>query len=129
MGISLDTARKLKDAGLAWEPDLVTSGNVGDQFYWNHGVKDIVGHRDYHLIKPLADGLIIYAPRLDQILAEIEKWGYRYSLARESRGDNYSLMLWKAHCGIEIFYAATAAQAAAQTLLWILEREQNCCAG
>lgn len=126
MSISLDTARKLKDAGLKWEPETC------DTYYWprkfNNPVQ--VMHRDFDLLQKEQDTKgIVWAPRLSQLLAEIERRECWYSLARESGGDNYSLLLWKAHCGIEIFYATTADEAAAQALLWILWREQNCCAG
>ena len=121
--ISLETARKLKEAGLKWEPDITGGTSEGDWYYWSDGRLDVLGHRDYHVLNHLET--ITWAPRLDQLLAEIERRECWYSLARESGGDNYSLMLWKAHCGIEIFYAATAAQAAAQALLWILEKERD----
>ena len=125
MGISLETARKLKEAGLAWEPDITTGSNEGDLFYWENGNLDMVGHRAYHLLYHLERGRITFAPRLDQLLAEIERRGYWYSLARESESDNYSVMIWKAFGRIEIFYATTADEAAALALLWILEREKN----
>ena len=120
--LSLETAKRLKEAGIEpwFELYYVANGEAFARFQFEQEARWYAAH--LRIGSPVAFGMReVYSA--DQLLAEIERRECWYSLARESGGDNYSLMLWKAHCRIEIFYAATAAQAAAQALLWILERE------
>ena len=128
----IEIFERLKDAGLVWEPkakDVYWDGraevvifdvnkyNIIGNFVGNGGI--ITPRRKEFLDK------MVFAPRLDQLLAEIERRGYWFSLARESEGHNYSVMLWQAGGRIGIFYAATPEEAAAQALLWILEKERE----
>ena len=127
MGISLDTARKLKTAGIA-----PLYGHLQEEWQYKceyHG--ELKYEDDTKRVHIGRHEIREYYP-LEYILAEIEKRGYGFSLAKEYayvtarlESINYSLMLWKAHCRIEIFYAATPEDAATNALLWILEREQN----
>ena len=123
MGISLDTARKLKDAGLKWEPETC------DTYYWprkfNNPVQ--VMHRDFDLLQKEQDTKgIVWAPRLSQLLAEIERREYGFNLCSGFRDGKAGCMLWQDGYGpVKIVRADTWEEAAANALLWILEREKN----
>lgn len=119
--ISLEIAKKLKEAGLKWEP------KVGDWFYNHHGfvpgtttTLDLVAEvtvlihsiaRDYH------NRTVEFAPRLDQLLAEIYE---TYNFTLHSSG---YIVLRKKGSGMvaEHFHSDTLENAAASALLWILE--------
>lgn len=120
--VSLELAQKLKAAGMKWKPDIIAGTNKGDWFYWPDGTVDLVGGRDYHLNNSI--GEIIFAPRLDQLLAEIEARGYKWSLnaykcwvVSSQDYDNDNLVE-----GERLFTAANPTDAAAKALLWILEQ-------
>lgn len=76
--ISLDLGRRLKEAGLEWEPKL------GDKYGFKTdrgqleflicSKRDIVKISEYKVFK------IYWLPRLDELLAEIERRGYRWHL-------------------------------------------------
>ena len=80
--ISLETARKLKDAGLKWEPQS------GDWFYNNHGyvidtTLDLLNEVTVLIdsfARSYANRTVVFAPRLDQMLVEIEKRGWTWML-------------------------------------------------
>ena len=129
--ISLETAKKLKKAGLKWEPETC------DTYYWprkfNNPVQ--VMHRDFDLLQKEQDTKgIVWAPRLDQLLAEIERREY-YAVLRTC---SFNQELSKEQCRVSVWkegdpihkkphgwYADTPDEAAAQALLWILEREKE----
>ena len=125
MGISLDTARKLKDAGLKWEPETC------DTYYWprkfNNPVQ--VMHRDFDLLQKEQDTKgIVWAPRLSQLLAEIERREYVWNL-RGYTDEDGRRTCW---ADLELGYVHknfgledTPEEAVAQALLWILGRNSN----
>lgn len=119
--LSLELVKRLKELGLEWEPQR------GDWYYNHHGyvsgtttTLDLLNEvtvliqsisRDY------ANRTVHFAPRLDQLLAEIEKRGYKWGLLYEgqisvSKGTNY-----------KTFDADSPEEAAAAALIWILEQE------
>ena len=117
--ISLEMARKLKDAGLEWEP------KINDFFKGPYGI-DVVFVLEVNIDsvlsvngKEFADTVYIWLPRLDQLLAEIEKCAYEWCL--EQARDKYRLSLWFDQACVYEFRASTPEDAAAQALLWILE--------
>ena len=135
--ISLEMAKKLKAAGLEWEPQ------IGDMFYWHNGkdweidaltsedVNDNLDEiRDY-----IDEGAWIFAPRLDQLLAEIEKRGYSWemrtvidesqSVRFNAKNIAYWIHVWKTghiewEDGFKRAFTSTS-YAAASALLWIYE--------
>jgi len=116
--ISLEMAKKLKDAGLKWEPQ------EGDWFYYasmldfikdNEEAKGIKGVYSY----PHAS--FTYCPHLDQLLTEIEKY-YEWSLYKDADGYKCDLFIDQG-----VYFTSdeqeSADDAAAEALLWILEQE------
>ena len=123
--ISLEIAKELKEAGLEWEPQ------IGDMFYWQNGKDwgiDALTSEDAndHLEETkdfIEERVWIFAPRLDQLLAEIEKRGYKWFLETDREtyfiriikpGDTKEPVSFKA-------YAKSLVDAAASALLWIYE--------
>jgi len=73
--ISLEMAKKLKEAGLEWEPQR------GDWYYFGDD-------GELHLLrvaipKPVPE-VFYSAPRLDRMLADIEKLGYTWLMQKEN---------------------------------------------
>ena len=100
--ISLDLAQKLKDTGLKWEPALGQS------------YKDVVEGG-------------VWLPRLDQLLTEIERRMYDWSMTsnmdiRPDVKPEYYAELYNSDGDMvwEITKQNTATEAAGQALLWIL---------
>lgn len=118
--LSLEICQKLKDAGLQWEP--------------KEG--DYVRYFDGNLISILTCGDVafedlkdcIFAPRLDQLLAEIEKRGYEHHKLEywRDKPDNHKhwFLLW-ADGHWQEFKTGTPDDAAAEALLWILQRKEG----
>jgi hypothetical protein len=113
--ISLELARKLKEAGLEWEPQR------GDWYYFGDD-------GELHLLRvatPRPVPEVVYsAPRLDQLLAEIEKLGYTWLMQKENICGKYCFSI----CPINAykprwndFWGNSPTDAAAPALLWILE--------
>lgn len=126
--ISLETARKLKEAGLQWEPQM------GD-FWIKEDKPDFIRVVEYRpsgkYDKPLKN--VVWIPRLDQLLAEIEKRGYRYILLRydpkqqkEGQEEQYEITLIKNGNSSLIYtlYEDSIDEVTAQALMWILELEK-----
>lgn len=128
--LSIETARKLKDAGLEWEPQ------VGDWFTTSNGDNMLVafqsvletqytkitnGMDDHFPNSRLLTGKemlqedFTWLPRLDRLLAEIEKRGYWWLLRND-----YCYIATEMDNGHNS-YADSPAEAAAQALLWILQ--------
>jgi hypothetical protein len=127
--MKLETAQKLKDAGLPWEPQ------VYDYFKSNHGIENVdsltlfngeityVNHWNWRGDKYRLHGLV-WLPRLDQLLAEIEKRGYWWRLDKISAKDAYNFFLYVPG-GSRYWESNFPEEAAAQALLWILEQERT----
>ncbi len=70
--ISLEMAKKLKEAGLEWEPQR------GDWYYFGDD-GELHIYRGASLEAKTPEGLY-FTPRLDQLLAEISKTGWKWIL-------------------------------------------------
>lgn len=129
--MKLETAQKLKDAGLPWMPELLDT-YVFTKFE-ESGELSVCIPKTYESVNNLNGLLLIDAedetgllwlPRLDQLLAEIEKRGYFMDLSGP-----YNTGEWRIILGGSVsdphFYADTPEEAAAQALLWILEQERT----
>jgi hypothetical protein len=135
--ISLETAQRLKDAGLEWEPKEGDCWCNGMWMAINYYLELVTGHL---LVKKQA----IWLPRLDQLLAEIEKAGFDIDLMHfATNSENTSQVddppwscdinrsyrkvnahgIWEEQRLNEGFEANSPEEAAAQALLWILEQE------
>jgi hypothetical protein len=120
--ISVELAKKLKAAGLVWEP------RAGD-FYINSrflNTVEIVNSGMVRATEILKDGYT-WCPRLDQLLVEIERRGFRWGINNlGSFGDHdvsIGLFNWEGRTYIKgQFYTDTPEDTAAQALLWILEQ-------
>lgn len=121
--VSLENARKLEDAGLS---QSIGAGDYGYIEYKNRGnqaVFLVLFNNCFEFLNEINKGnTVIKAPKLDQLLAEIEKrlplW--LWVLSKEPTGA-YNLGLWEhsSHCVCE-FTANTPKEAAADALIWIL---------
>lgn len=123
MSISLETARKLKEAGLKWEPQ------EGDAYI----TEDTIFGYEIYKGEAIDKDKCAQRPRLDQMLAEIEKLGYEWELGILTLNDGRTYMIdvaleelikteseeWKS------FVANSPEEATAQVLLWILEQEDR----
>lgn len=118
---SLDKARTLKEAGLEWEPkrgDFCVT-EWGDILLIAHDKDEYVNH-------------CLWLPRLDQLLAEIEKRGYGWKLSASTYPKVYLSYKYRLeltayirtngrdHITQESFWANSPENAAAEALLWIL---------
>lgn len=123
--ITLELARKLKEAGLRWEPKR------GDWCYLEDaGLTEpllVTSYKSKGWVNDEDD--IVWLPRLSQLLAEIEKRGYRWDIGNLGGfGDNeekvcIGLFGWDTRQYVKgQFYADTPEDAAGKALLWILER-------
>lgn len=122
--LSLETAKKLKDAGMQWEPNyadlyqLIIEGIENIYCY----DESILACLEINRYNPT------WIPRLDQLLAEIEKRGYNWNIGSgEFWPDKpkYCMGLFGEE-GQYIkgqFYGDSPDESAAQALLWILEQE------
>lgn len=125
--ISLETAKKLKEAGLKWEP------KDGDAVYFDTVVHFLTGEIRYILfgdyptganLYPMVHDLVVYAPRLDQLLAEIEARGQVCDIGRAGYNIKYYYCaLSYPDCQQIEFTAPSPGEAAAAALLWILKQE------
>jgi hypothetical protein len=147
--ISLETAKKLKDAGLQWEPKEGDCWCNGMWMAINYYLELVTGHL---LVKKQA----IWLPSLDQLLAEIEGRGFdvdlmHFATNRENTGQinvpSWSCEInrfiglfmqadgsdsevnvhgvWEEQRLNESFDADTPTEAAAQALLWIYEQRRQ----
>lgn len=121
--IKLKTAQELKNAGLEWNMEL------GDFLYYEadgNWKLSIIDLGDIHDSMGAAqecceDGQWIFVPRLDQLLAEIERRGYWWNLLKQDNG--YLVVVGNERHTEGFAPADTPEEAAAQALLWILWQE------
>lgn len=132
--ISLETAKALKAAGLVWEPQY------GDRFVipaiFIEGLSGLIDDRllmAYRANEPEDNWeefirVNIFLPWLDQILAEIERRGYEWSLWVRNKlmPNKYTIDVGKAtdYGETKRIGAYTPDEAAAQALLWILRQKE-----
>ena len=132
--ISLDMAKRLKDAGLKWEPKVRDfaydhSGNIG--LTDAQGIQEVVAWeknngRPFNLEYQLVS--VAFAPRLDQLLAEIEKREYNVDSEQLDGAKTYIASIWKLDpmpIGLfqKDFESKSREDAAALALEWILKGE------
>ena len=137
--ISLELAEKLKNAGLIWKPqkgDNVFLKNLINE--WK--TEQIVSRVFPHTVQMNGWGQLhtrqfkdcLFRPRLDQLLAEIERQGYWYkqgnAIPIPSCPYKYYCEIWQTNkSGEELCYHEFAEnspeEAVGQALLWILEQE------
>jgi hypothetical protein len=126
--ISLELAKKLKDAGLKWEPE------TGDGFRNVFMETDhFITYRSIDRFKSITHTQeytekndFVWLPSLSQLLAEIEGRGYEWSIGKVG---NLYLIGVKEVSPIRVIpktlRADTPEDAAAGALIWILEREKD----
>jgi hypothetical protein len=119
--VSLDMARRLKEAGLKWEPkenDIMVTP-----------VPDDSERLVYTLLPPrivyVNQERCTWLPTLSDLLDELEARGWVYSFGPMS--DSKAICLWRRDWErpTERFEAASNEDAAAQALLWVLERGEE----
>jgi hypothetical protein len=130
--MKLETAQKLKDAGLPWMPELLDT-YVFTKFE-ESGELSVCIPKTYENVNNLNGLLLIDAedetgllwlPRLDQMLAEIEKRGYGWKLEKFHAYNLRRMQIYKINDLLGCFEADSPEEAAAQALLWILEQERT----
>jgi hypothetical protein len=113
--ISLETAKKLKEAGLKWKP------KTGD---WGYNAYRGLFLIHYPHPQYAIQSSYIYAPRLDQMLAEIEKLGYAYRVTGKWGIEPYKITVIKEKPLLDFnSWGYSPEEATAQALIWILEQE------
>jgi hypothetical protein len=127
--LSLDTSKKLKDAGLEWEHP-----QIGDMYSYGDSEIFVIRPNGKAGLEPPKHLLVdaIWLPSLSQLLAEIviKEWGYRLSSTWVedelsgfecliSRREEIKPGKWKLE--EHEFRADSPEEAAAQALLWILK--------
>lgn len=138
--LSLETARKLKETGLRWEPQ------IGDWFYYlypyhsNYTLRIFTAHtctitqKEFEKLLNDIKENGIWCPRLEQLLAEITKRlpkeaiiGLEYpNWQEEKKWEIVGIgMDSKFPSHEHIFADDTPDEAAAQALLWILKVEKR----
>lgn len=110
--ISLELARKLKEAGLEWEPQR------GDWYYFGDD-------GELHLLRvatprPVPE-VVYFAPRLDQLLAEIRELGYKWFVETDTERYFIRVIEIKKPNNFHVIFSDSPTDAAASALLWIYE--------
>lgn len=114
--ISLETAKKLKEAGLQWEH------KNGDWFYWRESLGVYTLSMDTLWVEK--NNEVVFAPRLDQMLAEIDKLGYAYRVTGKWGKEPYKITVIKEKPLLDFnSWGYSPEEATAQALIWILEQE------
>jgi hypothetical protein len=127
--LELKTAVALKNAGLKWEPQL---GDYFNTFECLNNGNDAPGLWDEEIqtayetpgadIENMQKGSL-WLPRLDQLLAEVEKQGYVWDISlNPAQDEKYACWIVNKD-GHNCLWGNIPEEAAAQALLWILEQE------
>ena len=123
--VSLELARKLKDAGLKWEP------KSGDSYWDDNEPMVFCGECNHYCIKDYEN--VYFAPSLSQLLEEITKREYVVASWFNHKGAEFQLFqqmnllddgtksMWR----VGVFSSESYEDAAAEALIWILEREKD----
>lgn len=115
--ITYETAKALREAGLKWKPE------IGDWFYMPKGEGPLL-YWNPETDKELMVLYSVFAPRLDQLLAEIEKRGYDYDLSSPFHDEPYNCFLWHNGAKKKGKDNNSPEEAAAKALLWVLKQKE-----
>ena len=115
--ISMEKARELKSAGLAWVPKQF-------DFYHNtNNKRDEIVVLNKQAIADTGKVNLIWFPSLSQLLAEIEaRYPYLWQVGRRESG-RYKMVLMDCGYNVTSFEADTPEDACADALLWILKQD------
>jgi len=138
--ISQEKALALKEAGLQWEP------KPGDWYSYPEGKPCLVAFQStiseyiqvtnttdesfpntrLMTISELLKEKTVWLPRLDQLLAEIEKLGWEYSVGlwSERTHQRYECVVVKSNKRL-VFFGETPKDAVTDALLWILKNDDK----
>ena len=117
--ISLETAKKLKEAGLEWEP------KINDE-YRGQLLERLMQFDESYPVYGYRAKKVTLVPCLDQLLSEIEKRECVWELSvDEVDKPPYAICLSSTskEIGQKWFQADSPEEATAQALIWILEQE------
>ena len=125
--ISLEMARKLRDAGMEWEPkegDWYSDGIGLMALTTGLTIETLTMPQDDNKTLLLFGKCFIWFPRLDQLLAEVGKRGWRWWLDQLINGGYRCLLIEDKRTGLpeKRVEGSTPEDAAASALLWILDR-------
>lgn len=116
--ISVETAKKLKEAGLEWKPRC-----LGDEY---RTPEKTIGIICACTCEQETDGYYqerIWLPRLDELLAEIEKRGWQIELVKYAR---WRITIWKIQWRKQgLFIGETPGEVAAKALIWLLKQNES----
>lgn len=136
-----EVAQKLKEAGLEWKPGDLCYDRYGRPGIvtqtWGHGAIQMYSLETNTIEYGFGDSCTV-VPRLDRLLAEIEKRGWAWHLMWLTEGNKTTSY----HCYIVMpdasesqkgqhhiqeydFEGGTPEEAVAEALLWILEKERG----
>lgn len=125
--LSLETAKRLKELGLRWEPqegDFLYYHTYGEESELGVINDSDMGENREESLDNIYTGEWIFAPRLDQLLAEIEGRGYEWDL--HTFDGYYEIQIvcyFDGHKKKELtLMKGSPEEAAAQALVWILEQ-------
>ena len=122
--ISLEKAKKLKEAGLEWEPQ------IGDWFVSPNRIVEMVTKQNHRRIftnfgsYPMRQEALkemVLVPRLEQLLAKIRELGYKWFLETDTERYFIRVVEIKKPNNFHVIFSDSPANAAASALLWIYE--------
>lgn len=117
--LPFETCEKLKAAGLEWDPVST------DMYYRLFKINSRTAYALYSAHDMGITSFDIFAPRLDQLLAEIEKRSWTWMLYAPNDDGKYGIDIGKGtlcHNNM-LAMADSPEEAAAAALLWILKQE------
>ena len=123
--ISLELSKKLKEAGLEWEPKLGDHYIIPAVFEVGlHEVMDTKQIMSYHKNPKEWEESIrgfVFAPRLEQLLAKIRELGYKWFVETDTERYFIRVVEIKKPNNSHVIFSDSPANAAASALLWIYE--------
>jgi len=111
--ISLEMAKKLKEAGLEWEPQ------EGDAYH--DSASDTIYYSQYPPLESANYIRFTWLARLDQLLAKIRELGYKWFVETDTERYFIRVVEIKKPNNFHVIFSDSPANAAASALLWILE--------
>lgn len=115
--ISLELAKKLKEAGLEWEPQ------EGDAYH--DSASDTIYYSQYPPLESANYIRFTWLARLDQLLAEIRELGYKWFVETDTERYFIRVIEIKKPNNFHVIFSDSPTDAAASALLWILEGRAN----